>query len=267
MPHILQIAAISWTGCVFAEYVNPKVPVASSAEDVTGIRYNLGSGMTVNGKAVPTVSICTALKKVIGWLSKFPHPILVAHNGRKFDFPILTSILGKLNLFDLFQGTVTGFVDSLSVFRKVYPGLACYKQQVLVQDIIGQVYAAHDAVEDVRALGKLFHHMHLSDQDFLSHSFQTSAVHHQLRYNEEKAKNITSLAPLVSQGVMKKHTADNIAGSGLCLEHLKTIYQRHGEDGLMDTFTSKNREGQPRVTNTKRTLEAVIPKLVNYFQN
>lgn len=60
-------------------------------------------------------------------------------------------------------------------------------------------------------------------------------------------------------------TAENIAGSGLKLEHLKKIYLREREDGLQNTFTIKNSEGQPCVTNTKRTFESVIPKLAEYF--
>ena len=33
------------------------------------------------------------------------------------------------------------------------------------------------------------------------------------------------------------------------------------------TFTEKNSEGQPRVTSCKRTLESVIPKMVEYFKD
>lgn len=61
-------------------------------------------------------------------------------------------------------------------------------------------------------------------------------------------------------------TAENIAASGLNLEHLKLIYSRDGEDGLHSTFTSKNSEGQPRVTNTKRTLESLVPNLVDFLK-
>lgn len=60
-------------------------------------------------------------------------------------------------------------------------------------------------------------------------------------------------------------TAENVAGSGLQLTHLKKIFQRDGEDGPFNTFISPNCEGQPRVTNVKRTLESVIPKLVDFF--
>ena len=37
---------------------------------------------------------------------------------------------------------------------------------------------------------------------------------------------------LVAKGIYKQATAENIAGSGLQLCHLRTIYDREGEDGF-----------------------------------
>lgn len=81
----------------------------------------------------------------------------------------------------------------------------------------------------------------------------------------KKAKNLPTLNLLISKGVLKMCTAENVAGSGLQLTHLKQIFQRGGEDGLLNTFVSPNSEGQPKVTNVKRTLESVIPKLVDFW--
>ena len=60
--------------------------------------------------------------------------------------------------------------------------------------------------------------------------------------------------------------AENIAGSGLALGHLKTIFDRNGEDGLMCVFTSKT-DGKPRVSSTTKVLENVIAKLCDYFSS
>lgn len=61
-------------------------------------------------------------------------------------------------------------------------------------------------------------------------------------------------------------TADNVAGFGLQLTHLKKkIFQRDGDDELLNTVISQNSEEQSRVTNVKSTLESVIQKLVNLF--
>lgn len=78
--------------------------------------------------------------------------------------------------------------------------------------------------------------------------------------------NLQSLTCLVASSVCKLPTEEHIASSGLNLEHLRIIYTQDGEDGLHSTFTSKNSEGQPRVTNTKRTLDTLVPNLAYFFQ-
>ncbi|XP_056006800.1 uncharacterized protein LOC125658698 [Ostrea edulis] len=81
-----------------------------------------------------------------------------------------------------------------------------------------------------------------------------------------RGRNITSLHVLIAKGIVKHNTAENIAGSGLNLSHLHKIFQRDGEDGLRATFSQKTSDGQPRVSSTKRVLDSVIPKLVEYFE-
>lgn len=149
---------------------------------------------------------------------------------------------------------------TLSIFRKIYPGRKSYKQEELVHSLLISTCDAHNAVGDVQALGKLIENTALSPQEILQHSFTPRAVQNALLFREEKAKNLPILNPLISKGVLKMSTAENVAGFGLQLTHLKKIFQR-GEHGL--TFILPNSEGQPRVTNVKRTL--VFPKLVDFF--
>ena len=83
----------------------------------------------------------------------------------------------------------------------------------------------------------------------------------------KKEKKIPSLSIFVSRGIMKSSTVETIARSGLNFEHLKTIFNRKGEYGLINGFTMKTCEGLPRITSTKRVLESVIPKLVSYVES
>jgi len=99
------------------------------------------------------------------------------------------------------------------MLKKVFPGRGSYKQEDLVAGLLHATYPAHDALEDVRALGKLTMYCSVPTQEMVK------AIH----FN--------------------------------CLYLI----------GLMNAFTGKNCEGQPRVTNTKRTLETVIPKLAEFF--
>jgi len=64
---------------------------------------------------------------------------------------------------------------------------------------------------------------------------------------------------------MKNATAENIAFSGLNFHHLKVIQKRQWEDGLRSVSTMQHSEGQPRVTNVKKIIEAVLPKLADFY--
>ena len=76
---------------------------------------------------------------------------------------------------------------------------------------------------------------------------------YQTFYGLQHRKKIQSLSIFVSRGIMKSSTAENIARSGLNFEHLKTMFNRKGEDGLINGFTMKTCEGLPRVTSTKKS--------------
>lgn len=262
MPHITQIAALNVeSGAELNVYVQPKVPITQEASTITGITYEDGIFKT-NGNCVEALPVTLALDKLNSWLGKYRNVCLVAHNGRRFDFPILVSTLRSVGVLDKFP--VGAFVDTMSVFRKLYPKTSL-KQVDLVQSLIGTTYEAHNAMADVVALGKLVKFANLPQKEFMSHSFLPSAVANNLLFNSAKSENIESLNVLMYRGICKRPTAENIAGSGLKLCHLRVIYKRSGEDGLRDVLTSKNSEGFPRVTNCKKVLDEVIPKLVQYF--
>lgn len=268
MPHITQLAAVEMeTGSVYNNYILPKVPITEEALNTTGIVVNSDlQKMTVHGKEVDAVNITSGLTEFSNWLKNFPRAILVAHNGRKFDFPVLMNTLHSLNLTNVLLSAVSGFTDSLSIFKKAFPGQPNYKQETLVKSLLDTTYSAHDAIEDVKTLGMLMKHSKISGPEILPFTFPPIAVHQGLLFSKEKSKNITSLHVLIAKGIVKHNTAENIAGSGLNLSHLHKIFQRDGEDGLRATFSQKTSDGQPRVSSTKRVLDSVIPKLVEYFE-
>lgn len=100
----------------------------------------------------------------------------------------------------------------------------------------------------------------------ISSSFRPKAILYSMLSSKAGSKNMPSLTSLVTSSVMKAGTAENIAASRLRFSHLRKIFERSGGDGLLNTFTTKNSEGQPRVTNCKRTLETVIPNSVKFFE-
>lgn len=263
MPHITQVAAhVVGSGSSYSTYVQPKLPISVEAQRVTGIAVDFNNNICVNGNIVPSVRIQQAISGLENWLQQFNNVFLVAHNGRRFDFPVLLTAVEKIKESERFFKCVTGLIDSLPVFKKLYPKLS-HKQEDLVSHLLGTTYDAHNAEADVRALSDL---METCEQStLLGSSFTPVAILQNMHYNAAKASNISSLDPVVSKGIMKRPTAENIAGSGLNIHHLQVIYNRSGEDGLKDTFTAKNSESQPRVTSSAKVLEEVIPKLAKYF--
>lgn len=262
LPQMTQIAAVELkSGSQFQTYVTPIIEISREATDVTGIAMVNGE-MTVNGQVVPSIPVKSAVDKFTTWISKFKNVCIVAHNGRRFDFPIFVSILKKCGAMDKFLNCA--FIDSLSVFKKLYPKQSL-KQVDLVSFLLGEQYDAHNAIADVLALGKLVQFVKLPAKDLMTHSFTPHAVSSNMDFNNAKALNLPSLNPLMSAGVIKRPTAENIAGSGLKMIHLKMLCNRGGEDALRDVFTVKNSEGLPRVSSNKKVLEDVVPKIAQYF--
>lgn len=132
VPHITQMAAYELqSGATFSVYVIPRLPITSSAQQVTGIVMN-GSSLTVNGKPVDAMDIRAAVVGFLKWIRAFPHAVLISHNGRRFDFPVLLKTVMNIDKTGEFFDSVCGFIDSLSIFRKIYPGRKSYKQEELV---------------------------------------------------------------------------------------------------------------------------------------
>lgn len=157
-PHITQIAAVEVeSGMTFDTYVIPKIPISPEAQQLTGISCdNQHTCMFVNNSQVASSNITNALKSFCKWLKKFQNVIIVAHNGREFDFPILLSAADNTGMLDRLTSRVTWCLDSLELFRKVYPRRRSHKQKDLVTDLLGQRYDAHDALADSRSLCDLF---------------------------------------------------------------------------------------------------------------
>ncbi|KAH3828766.1 hypothetical protein DPMN_130749 [Dreissena polymorpha] len=118
MPDITQIADVHLkTGFKFSTYVKTTMPISSETQKVIGISVDDHDIMRVNGGSVDSVSIQTSLHDCMMWLAKFPRAIFVAHNGRRFDVPVLVRALLNAHCFETFCNCVSSFVDSLRVFK------------------------------------------------------------------------------------------------------------------------------------------------------
>lgn len=118
VPHITQMAAYELqSGATFSVYVIPRLPITSSAQQVTGIVMN-GSSLTVNGKPVDAMDIHTAVVGLLKWIRAFPHAVLISHNGRRFDFPVLLKTVMNIDKTGEFFDSVCGLFNSLSILER-----------------------------------------------------------------------------------------------------------------------------------------------------
>ncbi|XP_062576228.1 uncharacterized protein LOC134238121 [Saccostrea cucullata] len=157
-PHITQIAA-SVVGSVseFSAYVYPKVPIASTAQQIAGIIVNNSGTTTVHGQQVHAEDLSSSIDKFCKWLKRYASVYLIAHNGRKFDFPILMNAMMNIKSEAEFLDCVIGCIDSLSIFKKAFTSQS-YKQEELSRTILNTPCDAHNAMEVVKVLGKLIFH-------------------------------------------------------------------------------------------------------------
>ena len=102
----------------------------------------------------------------INFLKSIHKPVLVGHNIKTFDLMFLHHHLKRIN--ENILSVVTGFVDTKLVFKKEFPQQHSYTQANLMTDLLDESYAAHNSLDDVKALPKL---SQLVQHKFPSYSF------------------------------------------------------------------------------------------------
>lgn len=170
IPHITQIAAMEYSSKKrFSKYICPELSISPIAEMLTGISWN-GEALLHRGTPVECVGIKTALNDFMTWLQKFHDVTIVAHNGRRFDFKVLSTAVHNCRLSDIFNSSLTGFCDSLDIFRYKYPQLKKHNQAYLADHFGAGSYNAHNAVDDVETLNIILRNACVTISDFMEHS-------------------------------------------------------------------------------------------------
>ena len=208
-----------------------------------------------NDVLVEAVGIREALLKLIKFL-KNGNVVLVGHNIKSFDIPVLFTALQNTSLEKEFEEVVSGFLDTLSLFKNVHPGLASYKQESLYKHFFDETYAAHSALQDVIALSRLFSHIqdeNIRLQNTMSFNYMSLCY----KQNCLKKVNMVTWEPFVLNKTISKGLSERAAASGLKLSHVKLAFQRNGERGIRSLFTEKNSLGKPRVTSSNRVIERI----------
>lgn len=82
---------------------------------------------------------------------------LVAHNGKSFDFHVLRGSISR-HCHDKNYLDGISLLDSIPIFRKAMPRFKSYSQPFLYSAIFGEQYDAHIAIDDARALRRIWEH-------------------------------------------------------------------------------------------------------------
>ena len=102
--HITQISATSDKSSINT-YVLPKKPITPKAQEITGIKVE-GSKMFCHDKEVKSVGIKEALKMFILFLAQYKKNIIIGHNIKSYDIPVLFCALNNCSIMNEFSCSI-----------------------------------------------------------------------------------------------------------------------------------------------------------------
>ncbi|XP_029010283.1 protein PML-like isoform X2 [Betta splendens] len=173
---IIQLAAVSG-GHSLNLYVIPRCRMEQGAAKVTGFRVRRQK-LYLHRQLVLTNSLREVLVSFIAFLQMLGRPLVIGHNSRRFDCPLLVRALHELNLRAEFESSISGCVDTLPLSREMLKDrcLQSFRQENLVRELVGVNYKAHDALEDVRALQALYRVLQPSPELVCRHTFSLDTM-------------------------------------------------------------------------------------------
>ena len=81
-----------------------------------------------------------ALERFIKFIGDKNSTVLFAHNCKSFDMHILMNAFKNVDILDELTSRVLGLVDTLHIFKILYPKRKSYSQVNLYNDIIKEKY-------------------------------------------------------------------------------------------------------------------------------
>ena len=205
--------------------------------------------MCYKGRPVPTKTLVEGLNEALMFIRSHSNRIaLVAHNAKSCDAPILIQAICRVDLFTYFSQHVEGFVDTLPLFKSLYPERTAFSQESLCADLLEMSYTCHNAIDDCRALKHLTEYaVNCKSAQINSFTLSIKSVKLLNEWNEEKREKLKSYASAVSVSAISTYMAGKCAGTGLRLEHLVDVFRRSGRAGLQKILSDKY-DGAVRVT-------------------
>ncbi|XP_037804851.1 uncharacterized protein LOC119599169 [Penaeus monodon] len=257
--HIIQIAGVRGDSS-YSAYVIPDIPIGVRATAVTGISLNKGL-LWHHGRVVEAQPIRNALKGFFEFLGP-GRVLLVGHNAKTFDSRVLITTATNTGMINVLKMQTLGFLDTLPLFRKLYPRRKTHTLGDLHKSLIGEKFAAHNASADTRALQRLVEKVSPDLKTMEAYTFDVEYVEAALAYLYMKKENMETLYPLENVNV-KVSMLEKIAASGLKMEHLQAAYKSDRENGIRELFAQQLPDGKARVTRVKR----IVDNVISFFEN
>ncbi|XP_071571338.1 uncharacterized protein [Temnothorax nylanderi] len=252
----------------FDAYMLPTHEISRAASIVTGLTVENGE-LNLHGQQVVTTPRRVAMLRFLEFIKPGP-TILVAHNGRRFDTPMLLRELQSLGLMVEFRAIACGFCDSLPVLKKKLPERVKAKQSfrlsVLAEEFIGDNASAgaHNGAVDVRILEDIIRVVGITDEELRGESISIEGIFIEEAQNAKTKLNKNSFDCIkegVSAGMKTK-----MAKAGLTFNHLKESFLEGGEDAVTVLLAS-DVNGHPRVTKNKKVIQRIITQIKNVIEN
>ncbi|CAL4195345.1 unnamed protein product, partial [Meganyctiphanes norvegica] len=212
--NIIQISAIDVSDTssdIFNAYICPNSEFDPNASIVNGFYMKSGK-LYKNGKEIGTVTETKAITCFLDWLKKRKSKcILIAHDSTTFKVPCLLDLFKKHNLFNYFKNLVHGFLDTLKLFKSIYPSMDKYTQPHLVKVILDLDYKAHDGIENVIVLAKLITFNTISVESIINYIDHTPlGINFYDRLIKYSYENEVDLKPLHTPLVTNEEISLNI---------------------------------------------------------
>lgn len=254
--------------------------IAESATKVYGIRVEYRNGLKVlvsrNGQELQALSQKAGLTLFNHFIKdqlslSNARVVLLADNGHKFDFPILLRSLARYNLLDTLTESNMLLTDSLEVIAQemkqkdsLLNGLKSKSLSNIFYFLFHEEFSAHDAKEDVEALGRITTKLKFTKDQLYRCSSTISSMRKAMKSaTNAKARKSTLHSVPASNGMKEK-----LARAGLDLATIKDIVNTQGSRGLLTILALpihfdhiRDISAKARVTKNCK----VLTSLVNFF--
>lgn len=258
---ILQIAMKS-ENSILSTYLSPIKPIDTFASAMTGLTKN-GRQLFLNGNPVVSISRKIAVLKVLEYFQKFGKKVvLVAHNC-KFDAPRFLRLIKLVSTFETFESVISGFVDTLPLFKKIIPNRKSYKLTNLTEDLLQvSIEDAHNAIFDVEILEKLT--LQYIPIDDLLKNQKTCQYFIEQEKNKANIPAVQhTLKPMTD--VLTKILVEKFSKNGIDFNYIIDNFFLHDYEKLESFLTGKNSKEITYVSKKNSVLK--ISEYLNSLKN